>query len=297
MPDTIDFVVIPFVLSFGIAMGVSFVGILLSLRWRGAMKMAAPLLLGAGFLAGFGRITEAMPAFPPAGTKDWICYLTVVAGITGAILGIERLPMWARGIVMLLLCACAYTIVFLNPLRDPETMPTIVKLVAIATVAGMGWWWVLQESPTGMGRISGPLVMGLISLLGGILLMLSASAMYGRLGLAFAGASTALLLTGAFYKESFGKGYPTVMVITLGSVLLAGHYYAMADHRWINLSLMGSAPLLMVGKKLIPGKWGTGWRGHVASFALMLLPLMIALIIAVLYFIQDSQSVSSEYGY
>lgn len=295
MPDPIELVVWPLVLACAVALGV----VLASwpLWGRRALRGAwvNPLAAGAAILTPFRLITGAWPTFPPNTALGWLFYLTIPATLAASLAVAAGLPRWARLLMTCLIAGMIFTFVFWNPLRNAQATATVVTLILSGVVAAGVWWWVLEPSAPGDERITTLLAMLLLTSFSAGLMMMSASIVYGRLGLACAGASLGMLIAGLIFRKMPIDGFVMVLTVVLGGLLLAANYFA--ELTMTNLALIGLAPLAMSTRRLIPPLRRSGWKGSLGGLSLLLLPLMIAMIITVPRFVASLKVDESGYGY
>lgn len=296
MPDPIEFVVIPFALAAGVSLAVLLAGWWLDRSaFRG--RWVSPLALMIGMLVPYWWITESIPSFPPRDARERWLYLLVVAGLTGVILALVRLRTWMQVVIIEVVILSGFVLMLWNPLHNPEESATVVTLLGLAGLVGLVWWWAMDPALSDLEPVTSPLAMFVLAFGGAALLMMSASAMYGRLAFAFSGAATALVAVSIFRREFLARGCGIVLVAGLGGILLAGNYYAIADERWMNLVLLASAPALMCLRPSLPAVRERSVKGAIASVALIIMPVIVALSIAVPRFFKNMQDDVGDLGY
>lgn len=295
MPDPVEWVAIPFLWAMGAC------ALVLLLGWRPWLsgsprcQWVGPIAFAAGVLTPFARIVGAWPAFPPIAATGWIFYATVMAGIVEALLLMWRFPLWVRMIIASAVLGMSLFFVFLNPLRDLESSATVVKIVLLGTGVGTVWWWTFERSASAYERGTAPLALLLLSGLVSILLMMSGSVTYGRIGFSVAGAAAGLAILSIPTRPAPAEGCTIVVLVSLGTVLMAGYYFA--ELTWWNLTLVALAPAMMLLRSAIPHARQNGVKAALITLSLLILPLIVALTITAPYFLQQTEVDESGYGY
>lgn len=249
-------------------------------------ELAIPLALAAGFCARFAGVTGAIPSISVLHAPGTLFYLGIyVAILTAAAMYLNGYLI--KSIGTLLVLAASYSYVLNGRLRDSEMQADATGWILAFTAVGGLWCFVFTRAPReGADRVITPVVMALVSTFSAILLLMSYSVSYGRLGLALAGAASATLISGLLLKIPPAGAIAVAFTAMLGSLLLAGVNFA--ELKVSNLVLISVAPILLPLSKRLPGyqkrRPVTQWAW---SLALVAVPLLVALATTVPAFVRS----------
>lgn len=259
-----------------VAAAVMFLGYGLARLMRLKSHFAVPLALAAGFCARFVAVTGAIPAISVLHAPGTLFYIGIYVAILSAA------AMYMRGTVLksigaVLVLAASYSYVLNGRLGDPEMQAEAIGWIVAFTAVGAAWCMVFsRHAGEGRSRFAAPVTMALLATLSSILLLMSYSVTYGRLGLALAGAASATLLVGLILKAEPSAAMAVVFTAVLGGLLLAGFNFA--ELKLSNLILIGVAPILLPLSKRLPGYRKRRPATQLAwSLALVSVPLLAAL--------------------
>ena len=263
-----------------------FVGVVALLSARGRASAIAALAVGLGFVAGCGVALGGVK-LPPANQFEWIVPLSLAVAIASAIVEFMRLGRPIRWP----LAALAFAAVAWLLLRSQAPAPVIAGLAA----AGAIWWalWdeVLARSPRGWAGMVMTGVAGCASLV----LMLSDSQRFGQMGLALTGVLAAVWAIAWWLARDVWRGAAMVWAVTIFGLILNGHFWATPGLTRLNAALLLSSPLLAWVGEIPPLKRLGGWKNGAIRVAAVILPVAVAVTLAILEFKRADQSTGSEY--
>lgn len=271
-----------------VAAAVMFLGYGLARLMRVKGHFAVPLALAAGFCARFAAVTGAIPALSVLHATGTLFYI----GIYVAILSAAAMYMGGtvlKSIGAVLVLAASYSYVLNGRLRDPEMQAEAIGWIVAFTAVGAAWCMVYNRCVgEGKSRFAVPVTMALLAIFSAILLLMSYSVSYGRLGLALAGAVSATLLVGLILKTEPSAAMAVVFTAVLGGLLLAGFNFA--ELKLSNLILIGVAPILLPLSKRLPAyRKRRPATQFVWSVTLVAVPLLVAVATTLPAFLRTMQ--------
>jgi hypothetical protein len=254
-----------------------------------------PLAVGVAFTAGFGCIEGSahLFPFPPRSAIPWLFYLGLFFTLVGLLDAGVKIPKWVRPIIVFVAMGAGAGVLlrfqFVNHVWD--AMQGSAWLMGIAGV-GVVWWWCF-ESAAGEGGIVLPLGAMFITGIGGLVVMLVADQTVGQaLGAMAVALAAAAAVVGWFGDVSLVRG-TAVVVAGMGACALAAAYFV-SDVPIVDLSLVAIAPLLLAGGIWLPMGNLRPWLRISIRLVIVLVPLGIALGLAVAQFQREALEKSSD---
>ncbi len=276
---------------------VSFVLLLVAGRGRrgdgvGA-PWAAPLALGAGWLAG-AAFLFGWPVLPPAEHWEWLLYLAPFAVAAGVINSLNRTPAWLRWALVLASAAAAWRVVPEFPSIADDRWRWMAAAFGIFTTN----WLVVDR----MGR-RGPgvaWVIGLVVAATGlsVFMLLAGTARFATMAGALASACGPGVLAVVWKRLPWAfAGVAPVVALLTGGIALTGGFYHAGDVPTVAFVVVGLAPAVMGLAVMMPLRWSTWLRG---SAALVLVLAAMGFAIGLTFASgagDDASSVESEMTY
>jgi hypothetical protein len=256
---------------------------------------AAPLAIALGFAAGWIGLSSGhrVPGLPPRLGQEWLFYLALAAGAIGVILAFARAH-WSIGIVLAAIfsAAAAYLLISRLPrIYSNGGLP----LVAMAAGGVVGWIVLTDLFAARAGRVHATLPLAILTMLVSVIVMLCGSQTIGQyVGIAAATAVAAAIVAAISPGASFRHGAAALAAIT-GAVLIVARFYISPPMPLLYLGLIALTPLLLLLSTL--PTLSRKPRRRLLAAALALVPPAIALVLAILAFIEASRSRGPSYYY
>jgi hypothetical protein len=283
--DILCGVVLPLVLS-----GVILVATSLT---KGRHLWAGPLAIGAGYSIGFGCIEGIGHLFPPASAVPWLFHLGLLFTLVGLLDSAVRMPTWLRVLVIFVATVLGTGLLlrfnFINQTWD--ALHGAAWLIAIAIVATI--WWCCFEYASVEPRILMPLGAMFITGIPGLVVMLVADQTVGQaLGALATSLAAAAGVVGWFKQVSLARG-TAVVISGVGVCALAAAYFV-SGVPIADLSLIAITPLLLAAGRWLPGAKRRPWLHFAIRLSIVLVPLGVALALAVRQFQREAVEKSSD---
>lgn len=269
---------LPFALSLAVLL-------LIRKRW------AAPLAIGVSFTLAFALIEGFAHLFPPSSAVAWLFYVGLLLTVLGLLDAAIAMPIWLRPIAVFIGTAIGLGLLlrfnFANHTWNlVHGLAYLAILAAIATI-----WWATLESTASEGGILMPVAAMLITGIGGLVSMLVADQIDGQALGALATALAGAALAGLLAKIPFTRGM-AVVVSGIAVCALASAYFV-SDVPMLDLGLVAIAPLLLFATRWLPLP-RRPWLRSAIRLIITLIPLLIALGLAVAQFKREAAENSSE---
>jgi hypothetical protein len=278
---------------FGVLLPLVLSGLILAVasKLRKLSYWPGPLAIGIAFTAAFGCIEGSSHIFPPHSAIPWLFYVGLIFAFVGLLDAAIRMPTWLRPIVIIAATVIGAALV-LRFNFDNHTWDAAhgsIWLFAIGIVAAI--WWCCFESAASEGGIIMPVAAMLTSGIGGLVIMLVADQTVGQALGALAIAFAATVPVIAFFKDvSLARG-TSALVAGVGVCALAAAYFV-SDVPILDLSLIGIAPLVLVGSRWLPIK--KPWLRVSVRLVIVLIPLGVALVLAIQQFNREAAEKSAD---
>jgi hypothetical protein len=238
-----------------------------------------PVALGAGYVIGHA----AMFGWPPLRQLEgyqWIFYFAILAVALGLVDAFWIAPLLVRWVMRLLLSGFV-VVRLLLPLMQQEAAEGVSVVNAAAVVAVMLAFWInlslLAEREPGAPF---PASIMMLTLAECLVVLLSGSIVQGHVGCVIWAALTgSLLAAGRDPNLSLTRGGLPVIVVLLSGLLIDGLYYS--EVPLASALLLAAAPLGLWVLQLAPVKRLTGVKGRLIGIAAVLIPLAIAVAVAI----------------
>lgn len=254
---------------------------------------AGPVAVGGAFTVAFGCLEGAKHLFPPASATPWLFYIGMLFTGVGVLDAMVRMPGWLRAVVVFLATGLGAGLLlrfnFVNQTWDGLHGALWLSGIAIVAVV----WWACFETAAREGGVVMPLGAMMVCGIGGLVVMLVADQTVGQamgaLAVALVGAAA---VVGWFKDISLARG--TAMVVAgVGVCALAAAYFV-SDVPMVDLVLVGVTPLVLAVGALLPNK-GAGPPLRLAiRLVIVLVPLGIALGLAVAQFRREAAEKSAD---
>jgi hypothetical protein len=283
--DILFGVVLPFVLA-GLIL-------LLARMTNQRRPWAGPLAIGLAFSVGFGCVEGSAHLFPPASAVPWLFYLGLLFTLAGLLDATVRMPMWIRALIVGLATVLGAGLLlrfnFTNHVWDASNGSA--WLIAIGIVAAI--WWICFEFTAAEGGVLMPLGGVFICGIAGLVVMLVADQTVGQaLGAMAIALAAAAAVVGWFKSTSLGRGTSAV-VAGAGVCALAAAYFV-SGVPIVDLSLIVIAPLALAAGSWLPLKNRRPWLRVVVRLMIVLVPLIIALGLAIAQFRKEAAENSAD---
>lgn len=265
-------VVVPLIVSAAIAL-------LGQLAWK-RVAIGGALAVGVGFVVGCGLVFGMK--VPPGNAFEWVVPMGALAAVVGTAAEIVGFRWrWIWGVVMV---GVAWGVA--GPLMG-------VGMVAALAAVGWVWWGLWDGALKRAGGAWAGVVMTGVAGLVSLVLMLSDSQRIGQMGLALVGSVVAVWVLGWAMKRDLWRGAGLAWAVVIYGLLLDGKYWA--GLTWPNAVLLLAAPLLAWVGDVAGVRRLTGWKRSAVRVAAVVVPVAIAVVLAVIEFQRAQQSVGSEY--
>jgi hypothetical protein len=256
---------------------------------------AAPLGLGAAFVAAFGPIAGAYPLPPPRTAEQWLFAIAIVFTIVAVTDGRWRRPMWLRATVLAAMWLLAARMMLSFRFRGgwgAAGWAWIGWYTAVAVV----WWLVLEQLANRVRHAFTPLVLTLIAAATSVVLIGSGTAKLGKFG-GSATTACAVICVYAVVMRRLWLGRGTMpLFTTLMMGLIALGYYA-AEMTLAQALTLLATPLYVGLGLLIPRKAMRPWLHAAVRLLLIVVPLGIVAGMAVADVLGAMREVGYEYEY
>jgi hypothetical protein len=277
-------------ITFAVPLAISLIVMLMARRaWAG------PVALAAGFCGVMPTVLGRVPRLWPTASPDVVFYIAIFVALI-AVAGVRLAPpWWLRSISVWLVFALAAILVLLRPLRHSGVTAEPIVLLIIAPAVAWLWWYIFDRPGDGADRWASPLAMCILVAFTSVVLGMSHSVTYGRLGLALAGALGPVAAIAILFRQDIKSASTIAVVGIVASLLLAGRLYT--DLTVLSASLIAVAPVVFWrAQDIVPRHWPPARRATI-SLILLLLPLAAAVGLLLPAFIRDYQQMFGGYGY
>ena len=224
---------------------------------------------------------------PPVNQFEWVIPVVLAVAMGAGVVEFMRVGRGLRRVGgAIAFGALAWLLV-----RSQAPTGLIVGLAAIGVVWWVSWDELVRRSPGGWAGMVMTGVAGCTSLV----LMLSDSQRFGQMGLAMTGVMAAVWGIGWWFKWDVWRGAGVVWAVVVFGLVLNGKYWATPGLPWVNAGLLVGAPLLAwVGEVPVVKRLG-GWRSGAVRVAAVVIPMAVAVVLAVMEFKRADASSGSEY--
>jgi hypothetical protein len=291
---THDFPKMPQLLDILIPAAVSLVILLISWQpWTAKNvpgRWGGPIALAAGFVCMYKPINGTWPTLPPNGTTGWIFYIAIVAALFGLLDALTNSRLRWIGIVIILGgCFCVF---LRGQWSVAETRNSAIVWIVASTLVATLWMLVLEHSPT--ERIVAPLVMLLVALFSSALLIMAHSIIYGRRAMALAGAVIPTVALITWRSRIDVRGSTIVFAAVLGALLIGGNFFA--DLTLWSVALVAAAPLALLISRVPIIRRRRAWARAIICILAAMLPLVLAVALALPEFLRSMANDAGGYG-
>ena len=246
----------------------------------------APLGITIGFLAAFALLEKRIPSWPPGESRHWLFYFVAALGVLGVIEALLHAwapaAAWLRAEAALLCFAAGLFLLFQSMLRNDAWTPLngACHLLGMTVLVHTAWAST-EVLVLRLPRPAGPLVASTFAGCAGLVVLLSGSVVYGRLGAALATAALAAVVVAVPCRGfSLARGGVTVVVPAATALLLLGRYYVDPGVTVTNGALLLAALALPWLVTLRPLRRRKAWVGTVIALLLAAVPAATAVVLA-----------------
>jgi len=280
---------------FGVLLPFALAGLTLTLARLVAKgnSWAGPAAIGVAFVVAFGCIEGFAHIFPPASAVPWLFHVGLLFTLVGLLDAVVRMPVWVRAIVVSLATVLGAGLLlrfnFVNHTWD--ALHGSAWLVGIAGVAVI-WWCCFEYAAVNAGVVM-PLGAMFIMGIAGLVVMLVADQTIGQALGALAVALGAAAAVVAWFKDKSLVRGTAAVVAGVGACSLAAAYFV-SDVPIVDLALVAIAPPLLAASGWLPLGKGRPWLRVLIRLVIVLIPLGIALGLAVKQFREEAAERSSD---
>jgi hypothetical protein len=237
----------------------------------GRRPWAGPVAIAAGFCAIVPQILNRKPQPWPVSSPDCIFYIAIFVALVGVVDRLRSPPQWLRIVLAGPIVAAAMVVVLWRRLGDAELQTEALMWVGLGSVVAWLWWMIFELRPDPADRYRVPLAMLILTAFSSVVLGMSHSFIYGRIGMALTAALAPVVVI-SLMTQRYQKAASVIACVgPLAPLVLAEKVFA--DLTVLNLSLIALAPVCyLVGKLLAPRRWPIAAQVSI-SLILLTLPL------------------------
>jgi hypothetical protein len=282
--DILYGVILPFALSV----------VILLVAWRPWKRSrgtpaawGGPLAAGAAFAVAFASLQGLHHVLALSSAIMWLFYIAAGFTLLGLVDASVRLPSALRAVLVFVAAVAASGMLlrfeFTNHVWDPQHGVLWLSAIALVTLL---WWITLEQTAVG-GAIVAPLAMGALggssALIIAVLVEQTTGQAIGAMTIAVGVAMVMMIWSG---KASLARG--TAMVVAgVGVSALAAEYFVSSLPLQFVL-LLAFAPVMLWSGRVPAIRRMRPWRRTAVRFVLLLIPLGVAVVLAILQARRDA---------
>ena len=266
-------------------------------RQHGSVAIVGTLATAAAFVAGYWA-TTGWPTFPPAESQQrMLVYMLPAAVVVGLLVSVSKVPRLLPWILRIVVAMAAPPILLLSYIKYTwSTSEAVARLTLIGLLTAAVWSALVMMSRKHAGSRVPSTVMFIAGAMG-ITIMLSGSQTLGQYSLSLSATLAAIAGLALITRGSLSTvGLMDVAAAMLLGLCIEGAFYA--DLTTTNALLISSVPVLAWLGELSVIRRRPAWQQFVTRWALVLLPLIIAVVLAAMAFAAEMNDTSGAYyGY
>lgn len=287
-------ILLPIVIVF---LGLGLTMLLAPGRQHWSVALVGTVATAIAFVAGYWSAT-GWPTFPPNESQQrMLVYMLPAAAVVGLLASLPKVPRFVPWILRIATALAAPPMLLLSYIKYTwSTGEAVAQLTLIGFLAAAVWAALVMMSRRHPGgRV--PTVVMFITGAMGITIMLSGSQTLGQYSLSLSASLAAIAGLSLVSKTKFSaRGLVDVAAAMLLGLCIQGAYYA--DLTALNALLISTIPILAWLGELPVIRRRPAWQQFAVRWALVLLPLMIAVGLAAVAFAAEVNDTLGEYyGY
>lgn len=245
--------------------------------------------VGAGLMAGYHAV-DGWPPLPPTESQHWLVMVALPIAVLLASLGPfqNTRPKWRMAVRFLqcLLAGATPAVLLQSYLQYEWSYSQAVAWLAGLAVVTIGLWLGLDQLKRRQPGRWLTLNLCIVAAGTGVCVTMSGSQTIGQLALSLAAVlAGAWLVSWVLPKQAASPATLGVAVISLAGLWINGYFYA--ELTTTNVILLALAPLAGWVTRLPKLRRALGWRSAVTRSVAVLIPVVIALILAGMRFQEE----------
>jgi hypothetical protein len=249
--------------------------------------------LAIGLLVAYRAFLSRWSPLPAIEAPERIVVFTVGLTIAAVLLSWRGVPWIAR--VLLAIAANVLIVWYVFRPMPVSSLPVnrMWTYVAITAAASLVLTGLIERIGQRSGSVAMALVLGPLAAGVGAINMLTDNAKLGDLGAAIGVMIFGWLLAALFTKNGTLSRGPVIVCMAALAALLSFGYFGSQSMTTIQLVLIAAAPCLACVAELPPVRRWKGWRQELIRLVLVVIPIGVAVGIAVPEFIRQNREATS----